>query len=185
MPGVTRCLKARSHGAMWDCVYLSHGMGCVDVNGAIHMVRLRYIFVCNVRYHIWMGCVPILCDCNYVYSKSQCHIAPCERALLELVHTVILCECDCNFLLRFCETVTMVRLQFIYFVWIAHCNHTEWVWNPFMCDVTHTNATVIIAVAPYEQYDWHPHNPFFNHSRIHKEHRVNEPLKFALVHKRW
>ena len=35
-------IKARSHGAM----------GCVDVNDAVHMVRLQYIFVCNVRHHI-------------------------------------------------------------------------------------------------------------------------------------
>ena len=69
--------------------------------------------------------------------------------------------------MRICETVHMVGLRFIYFVSIAHPNHTEWVWNPSMCDIRLTNATTTITVTPYEQRHWHPHNPFYR-SRIHK-----------------
>ena len=67
----------------------------------------------------------------------------CMALLRTRSHGAILCECDCDSLMRFCKTVTMVWLQFISFVWIAHCNCTEWVLNTFMCNVTHTDVTVI------------------------------------------
>ena len=38
-----RSLKARSRGAIFsdcDCVFLSHAMGCVDVNDTVQTVRL-------------------------------------------------------------------------------------------------------------------------------------------------
>ena len=74
-----------------------------------------------------------------------------------------------------------VWLWLISFVWIAHRNHTEWVWNPFICDIAHINVIAIITVTPYEQYHWHLHNPFFYRSRIHKTHHVNEPLICILL----
>ena len=36
-------LRACSHDAIFcecDCVFLSHALGCVDVNDTVHMVRL-------------------------------------------------------------------------------------------------------------------------------------------------
>ena len=64
-------LKAYSHGAMCDSVFLSHVMGCVDVNDTVHVVQLQCIFVCDVRYHILMDCIPILCDCDCDSKKCN------------------------------------------------------------------------------------------------------------------
>ena len=33
-------------------LFLWHGRGCVDVNDTVQMVRLQYIFVCDVRHRI-------------------------------------------------------------------------------------------------------------------------------------
>ena len=99
----------------------------------------------------------------------------CVRNLNACSHRAILCECNCDFLIPFCETVQTVWLPFISFLWITYRNCTEWVWNPFMCDVTHTNTTAIITSAPYEQYHWHPHDPFLSQSHSQKTHRVNKP----------
>ena len=46
-------LKARSHGVIFcecDCVFLSHAMGCVDVNDTVHVVWLPWIFACNIAH---------------------------------------------------------------------------------------------------------------------------------------
>ena len=68
--------------------FLSHGMGCMDVNDAVHMVRLQYIF-------FYVQCVTsplnILCDCNCDSKKTQSHIAPYERAF---THDCCLCLCS-------------------------------------------------------------------------------------------
>ena len=98
---------------------------------------------------------------------SKCYIS---LRLKARSHGTILCECDCDFLMWFCETVHTVWLWFISFIWIAHRNHTEWVWNLFMSSVTHTNATAAISVTRYEQYHWHPHNPFLSQSHSEKTH---------------
>ena len=66
---------------------------------------------------------------------------------------------------------------------ISHRNFTEWVWNPFMCDIAHRNALYAEQIAPREHFHKPTYNPFHeikSHvkkcSRIQKEsHRVNEP----------
>ena len=67
---ILRSLKDRSHGAIFsecDCFFLSHAMGCVDVNDTVLIMRLWCISVCDVWHRIWIGCIPILCDCNCDY----------------------------------------------------------------------------------------------------------------------
>ena len=54
---------------------LSHGIHYVNVNDTVHMVC---IFVSDVRHHVWMGCIPIFCDCDCDTRKMQSHIAPFE-----------------------------------------------------------------------------------------------------------
>ena len=47
---------------------------------SVQMVRMWCIFVWDVRHHIWIGWIPILCDrCCSSWKKSQSHIASCER----------------------------------------------------------------------------------------------------------
>ena len=55
------------------------------------------------------------------------------------------------------------------FFGIAHCNRTEWVWNPIMCNLTHTQSHHMNSII-----DIHTTN-FLSQSHIQKSHRVNEP----------
>ena len=101
-------LKSRSHGAIFLFATAMQKMECVDVNGGVQMVRFH---VWCVRHRTWLGCTPILCNCDVRFqckyianrihthrtvwtkslkpkqhpiswcNKSQSHIVPCERAL--------------------------------------------------------------------------------------------------------
>ena len=103
------------------------------------------------------------------------------------------CDLMCmwlRLLMQFCETVHMVRLRFISFVWIAHCNHSEWVWNPFICKTTHkcicnyhshtiqavlltSTQNIFIAVTfvcvTSHMNGLHTHSVRLHSSRIHKK----------------
>ena len=75
-----RCLiKVHSHGAIFSecyCVFLSNAMGYVDVNGTVHMVQLRWIFVCDVA-HEWVPhpfCVIAMCMYLYIYKSQSRHV---------------------------------------------------------------------------------------------------------------
>ena len=81
-----------------------------------------------------------------------------------------------NFFLRFkaicSHGVTAICIDI--YIGIAHCNCTEWVWNPLMCDITHTNA---LQVTLYELYVLLiSTQPIFIAVAItEKSHCVNEP----------
>ena len=70
---------------------------------------------------------------------------------------------------------------------IAHHNHTEWVWNPFMCDIGNANALHAEQIAPCEHFHKPTYNPFhfiklqINKSQSQtKTHHVNEPLNVSV-----
>ena len=71
-------LRARSHGAIFcecDSIFLSHAMDCVDVTDNVHMVQLRWIFVCNIT-HEWVPhslCVIVMCDSKYTCIHMYLH----------------------------------------------------------------------------------------------------------------
>ena len=72
---------ARSHGAIFcecNCVFLSHAIGCVEVNDTVHMVQLQWIFVCNIA-HEWVPHTHsvrfAMCDSKYndIYVSIHRH----------------------------------------------------------------------------------------------------------------
>ena len=77
------------------------------------------------------------------------------------------------FLMWCCETVHTVGMCFMSFVWITHCNHTEWVWNLFICDIGH-----ILSQSHHKNNIIDIHiTYFFYFSRIHKNAPCERGLK--------
>ena len=86
----------------------------------------------------------------------------------------VLFVCDCNlFTLDFMKLFTWCNgcgydLLCIH-IGIAHRNNTEWVWNPFMCDIAHRNASHKEHVIPCEHSPKPTYNPFhFTKSHVNK-----------------
>ena len=74
------------------------------------------------------------------------------------------CDCDlftCNFMKLFtwCDRCGCDLLCI--HIGITHCNHTEWVWNPFMCDIAHRNASYAEQITPCEHFPKPTYNPFY------------------------
>ena len=65
-----KCLKTRSHGAIFLFATAMQKMDCVDVNEGVHIVQfhVRAMYWC-VRCHTWLGSTPILCNCDV---RFQC-----------------------------------------------------------------------------------------------------------------
>ena len=128
----------------------------------------------NVSIHLKRGRINItivICVINLVQWNQN-------RENLRLVTTMrSYVNATAIYLKQFCKTVHTLRLRFISFVWITHCNCTEWLWNLFMWDIAHTNVIVIITVAPCEQYHWHPYNQFFITVAFRKNRTVWTSLK--------
>ena len=80
-----------------------------------------------------------------------------------------------NFFLRFKSVCSLgvTAICIDTFIEIAHRNHTEWVWNPFMCDITHTNASQSYYMNSL--IDIHTTH-FIAVAFTKKSHRANEPL---------
>ena len=72
-------------------------------------------------------------------STHAVRFALCATAFFTCYFVKLLTRCDgcgCN-------------LQCIY-IGITYRNHTEWLWNPFMCDITHITASHTEEIAPCE-----------------------------------
>ena len=77
--GVFFFIKARSHGAIFcecDCVFTSHSIGCVDVNGTVHMCDChRFLQATSHMNGLHTHSVPLrctICD-SYKTYESQSH----------------------------------------------------------------------------------------------------------------
>ena len=84
-----------------------------------------------------------------------------------LVHTVsfFVCDCDlftCNFMKNLFTRCDGCGCDLLCIhIGIEHRNHTEWVWNPFMCDIEHRNASHAEQIAPCEHFHKPTYNPFY------------------------
>ena len=59
------------------------------------------------------------------------------------------------------HTVRFVWMRFTMYTYLnAHGNHTEWVWNPFVYDIAHTNAPHTEQIALCEHFHKPTYNPF-------------------------
>ena len=86
-----------------------------------------------------------------------------------LVHTVHFFA-TAIFCMRFYEIVHTVRwvwMRFaMYTIGIAHRNCTEWIWNPFTCDIAHRKASHAETTTLCEHF----HKPTYNPITFHKLH---------------
>ena len=74
------------------------------------------------------------------------------------VNATVIFQCDFVKLFTQCNGCGC-DLQCIY-IGIAHCNHTEWVQNPCMCDITHKYASHAEQITPCEHFHKPTYNPF-------------------------
>ena len=70
-------------------------------------------------------------------QSNQLFAFDCFHGLKARSHGAFFCLRLRYIYMRFYEIVHTVRWVWMLFTMYTYCNRTEWVWNPFMCDITH------------------------------------------------